>query len=193
MQEPDLNAPRFRETYVEVLDRFKINEFLDKYKNVHPEMASYDILKVRNIIRTFNKNLYNLVIDTREGVELPNNIGCIFITVVKPKKNFINYKESIGKKKPIYFTNNKTDGYLADVVFSTKDNRYHFKNHEIWQFNTARDFKRDLCKRFPLTWNNYRVKGQEKDQWNAYLNSHKANRAKKYIKSQLEQYNELEI
>ena len=64
---PDLNAPRFRADTYEVLNK----EFFDRFREKHPRYKNLKDKELRSIIKSFNKLVYETVIDKRGGVELP--------------------------------------------------------------------------------------------------------------------------
>jgi len=74
-RKPDLNAPRFRPKKLNILNQDLYQKFIrdtPKYRYL-----SYD--KFKNIITTMNGMIYQTVIDKRDGVELPEQLGYIFI------------------------------------------------------------------------------------------------------------------
>jgi len=72
---PNLKAPRFRRKRYNVIS----NDFIKRLKNKYPKSKNLKIADIRNIIGEFNEFMWNTVINTRDGVELPNNMGSIFI------------------------------------------------------------------------------------------------------------------
>ena len=68
---PDLNAPRYREKRLGLLNSKTIREFKDKY----PIYENVDNEKLKSIIRIFNRQVWEAVIKYRDGVELPDSLG----------------------------------------------------------------------------------------------------------------------
>lgn len=190
---PDLNAPRFRELYKEVFDKAYIARFKTKHKKQYTDILNYSNADFKNIIKVFNKSLYELVIETPQGVEMPQNLGYIYIGSVKMPMKAINYVESFKQHKIVNHTNLRTDNLMADVVFERDDFKYNFKNSELWEFNTARDFRRTVAKTYPDKWQTYnmvdkklQIRLRSKRNYNKELSS-------ELTKKQLETYNEFEL
>ena len=81
-KKPDLNAPRYREKRFGLLNVKTINEFKEKY----PLYEKIDNEKLKKIIKAYNKNIWNGVIEYRDGVELPDSLGYLFIGTCAPGK-----------------------------------------------------------------------------------------------------------
>jgi hypothetical protein len=58
-KKPDLNAPRYREKRFGLLNVKTINEFKEKY----PLYEKIDNEKLKKIIKAYNKNIWNGVIE----------------------------------------------------------------------------------------------------------------------------------
>lgn len=153
IKKPDLNAPRFRECVKGTLNK----SFIESLKeNVFGSRVLGDE-KIKEIIKTFNKNLYESTINNRDGVEIPSQIGHLFIgTCAKSKtlKN-IDFKKSEEHGIIVNHQNWDSDNHLAKIFFTTYSSKYKFKNHELWCFNPSRDFKRAVAKTYGDNWKKY--------------------------------------
>jgi hypothetical protein len=149
---PDVKASRYRPEVSTILNK----EFFENFKKTHPKYKNLDDAMLRKIIKRFNQVLYQKVIDTRDGVQLPEQIGWLFIgTCQKSKKDNIDYAKS--KKYGIKVTNNNwdTDGKLAKIFFTNYAPKHKIKNREFWGFTACREFKRAVAKSYPENWNMY--------------------------------------
>jgi len=148
----DLKAPRFREKSVSFSNVKTFNEFIDKY----PRYKNMEFKDFKNIISTFNGNLWQSVIDNRDGIELPESLGYIFIgTCDKPNKMNPNYKLSIENDKLINHKNWGSDNFLAKIFYSNYTLKYRFKDRELWKFEPVRQFKRTVSKNYPELYSKY--------------------------------------
>jgi heterodisulfide reductase subunit B len=153
-KKPDLKAPRFRPEVYSVLNK----EFFEKFKKKYPKYKQYSESTLREVIKSFNKTVYETVIDKRDGVQLPETIGWLFIgTCQQSKKKNIDFAKS--HKYGITVTNNnfETDGKLAKIFFTSYAPKHKMKNREFWSFVACRDFKRAVAKAYPENWNIYVV------------------------------------
>ena len=149
---PDVKASRYRPEVSTILNK----EFFENFKKTHTKYKNLDDKLLRKIIKRFNQVLYQKVIDTRDGVQLPEQIGWLFIgTCQQSKKDNIDYAKS--KKYGVKVTNNNwdTDGKLAKIFFTNYAPKHKMKNREFWGFTACREFKRSVAKSYPENWNMY--------------------------------------
>lgn len=149
---PNVKASRYRPEVTTVLDK----EFFNNFKKTHSRFKNLDDKMLRKIIKKFNQVLYQTVIDNRDGVQLPEQIGWVFIgTCQQSKKQNIDFAKS--NKYGIKVTNNNwdTDGKLAKIFFTNYAPKHKMKNREFWGFTASREFKRAVAKSYPENWNRY--------------------------------------
>lgn len=151
-KKPDLNAPRFRDKKLGLLNKKTIGEFKEKY----PMYDTIDDSKLKNIIKLYNKKLWEGAIKYREGVELPDSLGYIFIGTCPPAKT-INKNYNLSKQygKVIQNRNWETDGNLGKIFYTNYSAKYKFRFRELWRFEGVRDFKRTVAKEYPKNWTKY--------------------------------------
>jgi hypothetical protein len=187
---PDLKGPRYRPEVHTIMNK----EFFESFKNKYPKYKNLDDKELRKIIKYFNKMFYQTVIDTRDGVQLPEQIGWIFIgTCQSPKKQNIDFIKS--KKYGVTVTNKnwETDGKLAKIFFTNYALKHKIKNREFWSFTACRDFKRSVAKSYPENWNIYLVvEPTKKIKLNNAIN-YLVNATKRKDKESLKTYNEFDI
>jgi hypothetical protein len=155
-RKPDLNAPRFRHKHKNVLNKELYKSFIEKY----PHRSNIDYKTFVNIVKTSNKLFWEKVIDHRDGVELPENLGYIFIgtcTSQSPKRPNINFGKSIKYGFTVNNTNLISDNKLAKIFYTNYPVKYRVKDREIWTFMPCRVFKRTVAKTYPENWEKYIV------------------------------------
>tara|TARA_R110000824_G_scaffold124346_1_gene282761 strand:- start:437 stop:952 length:516 start_codon:yes stop_codon:yes gene_type:complete len=156
---PDLNAPRYREKVLGLLNSDLIKEFKEKY----PIYENIDDAKLKKIIRLYNTKLWEEVINNREGVELPDSLGYLFIGTCPAAKSVnTNYSLSREYGKVLQNRNLETDGKIAKIFYTNYSTKYRFKNRELWQFKAVRQFKRSVAKAYPKQWSKYIVMESKK-------------------------------
>jgi hypothetical protein len=152
IKKPDLTAPRFRPEVYNVLNK----EFFEKFKEKNPKYKDLDNVMLKKIIKTFNQQLYRTVIDTRDGIQLPESIGWLFIgTCQQSKKENIDYAKSLKYGLRVSNKNWESDGKLAKIFFSNHAPKHKIKNREFWSFVACREFKRSVAKSYPENWQMY--------------------------------------
>ena len=124
-RKPDVTAPRFRPEARNVLTK----EFFNLFKQKNPKYKGIDNADLRKVIKKFNQTVYQTVIETRDGVQLPEQIGWLFIgTCQQSKKENIDYAKSLKYGVRVTNKNWDSDGKLAKIFFSNHAPKHKIKN-----------------------------------------------------------------
>ena len=151
-KKPDLNAPRFRKTWVNSLK----NSELEVFKKKHTQYKDVPREKLRKILMTFNKSMYETAINYRDGVEFPEGLGFIFIGTCQPPKKFnTNYEKSKVLDLRARHRNFESDNYLAKIFYTNFANKYKFQFRDLWNFKGVRQFTREVARTYPEKWKLY--------------------------------------
>lgn len=151
-KKPDIKGPRYRPTVTCILNHDLFKRFLEKY----PEYKHHKIETFKEIINTFNEELWKSAIEYRDGIELPESLGNIFIgTCWKAKRKNINMSKSIKYNQTITNQNYETDGKLGKIFYTNYNNKYRFRNRVMWMFTGHRNFKRSVAEVYPVEWKKY--------------------------------------
>lgn len=149
---PDLKAPRFRPKRHGILN----SEFYKKIRSKKEENKNLSDQQIKDIIKKYNTNLWNMVIEKRDGLELLDQLGYIFIGTCKRKKsNNPDVVKSLKYGVQVQHQNWESDQYLAKIFYTNFETKYRFKFHELWGFTAFRDFKRSVSKAYPQEWKKY--------------------------------------
>jgi len=150
---PDLNAPRYRPKKLNLTNQEVYSQFLEQ----NPRFASsLTVTQFKDVIKSFNGKIWNKVIESRDGVELPEQLGFIFIGTCPRKHNDNpNYKVSNQYGQKIQNQNWESDQYVAKIFYTNFETKYRFRHHEMWGFTGLRDFKRTVAKTYPTEWKKY--------------------------------------
>jgi hypothetical protein len=189
-KKPNVKAPRFRPAVYSILNQ----EFFDKFKQAYPEHKTLDNTVIKNIIKTFNISVYQNVIDNRDGIQLPEQVGWLFIgSCQQSKKKNVDFAKSL--KYGITVTNNNfdTDGKLAKIFFTSFAPKHKMKNREFWSFVACREFKRAVAKTYAENWNMYVAIDSTKKLNTTYAKGYYKNRAEFKTKQALTTYNEFDL
>jgi hypothetical protein len=189
-RKPDVTAPRFRPEARNVLTK----EFFNLFKQKNPKYKGIDNADLRKVIKKFNQTVYQTVIETRDGVQLPEQIGWLFIgTCQQSKKENIDYAKSLKYGVRVTNKNWDSDGKLAKIFFSNHAPKHKIKNREFWSFVACREFKRSVAKTYPENWQMYVVANpQTKLQWAYSRTTYKDVKLKETAKA-LQNYNEFDL
>jgi len=189
-KKPDVTAPRFRPETKNVLSK----EFFNLFKEKYPKYKEIDNKELRKIIKKFNQVVFQTVIENRDGVQLPEQIGWLFIgTCQQSKKENVDYAKSLKYGVRVTNKNWDSDGKLAKIFFSNHALKHKIKNREFWSFIACREFKRSVAKSYPENWQMYvEVSPEIKLQW-AYSRTIYKNLQNKKTANTLQNYNEFDL
>jgi hypothetical protein len=153
-RKPDLNAPRYRPKVYNVLSK----DLLKAFKEKHPQYKDLTYSTFKHIISKANEKIRNSIIEFRDGVELPESLGYIFIgscsTLKKGREN-IDYGKSIKAGTKISNINWDSDGLLGKIFYTNYAVKYKVSDRQIWNFVPCRQFKRSVAKAYPESWTKY--------------------------------------
>jgi hypothetical protein len=153
-KKPNLNAPRFRPGAHTLTNKDFINSFKEKYSQYKDKPDK----EIKEIIDVFNRTIWESVLESRDGVELPSNLGFIFIgsCLSHGKRNY-NYKHSNEHGQRLKNHNFATDGFVAKIFFTNYPIKYKYSMRELWAFKGHRDFTRAITKEYPENFTKYIV------------------------------------
>jgi hypothetical protein len=189
-KKPDVKGPRFRPETKNILTK----EFFILFKKKYPKYKTIDNIELRKIIKKFNQVVYQTVIDNRDGIQLPEQIGWLFIgTCQQSKKENIDYAKSLKYGLRVSNKNWESDGKLAKIFFSNHAPKHKIKNREFWSFVACREFKRSVAKQYPENWQMYvEANPQTKLQY-TYGRSLYKNLKLKNKEKEIHKYNDFEL
>jgi len=158
---PDLNAPRFREKRKSVLTAATLKEFQKKY----PKYKDVSLSEFKSIIMTFNNQMVEGVIENRNGVELPEGLGYVFMGTCPPpkrktgedgvKKKNIDSKKSAELGVQVSYRNMETNGNIMKIFYTNNQTKYPFHHKQLWSFSASKDTKRKMSDAFSENWQKY--------------------------------------
>ena len=187
---PDLHASRLRIKPKRILTK----DFLAEFKERHPEFSTLDDKTIKKIVMKFNENIWKEVIAYRDGVELPESLGYLFIgTCTFNRDTNVNYGLSVKYGKEIKNRNLESDSKLAKIFYTNYQTKYKFANRELWGFQAVRQFKRSVAKEYPVSWQKYIVVDSYKRVSEMFSKALRKQRVKKEDKDILSSYDEFEF
>lgn len=149
---PDLTAPRYRPKKLNLTNQEVYSQFVDE----NPRFNNLTLDEFKNIIKAFNGKIWQHVVDNRDGVELPEQLGYLFIgTCPRKQGDNTNYKKSEHYGVKVQNQNWESDQYVAKIFYTNFETKYRFKHHEMWGFTGLRDFKRTVAHTYPTQWKKY--------------------------------------
>lgn len=151
-KKPDLNAPRYRPKKLNLSNKEVHKEFISQ----NPRFGSLTATQFKEVIKQFNGMVWQHVIDNRDGVELPEQLGFLFIgTCPRKQSDNTDYKKSLQYGVKVQNQNWESDQYVAKIFYTNFETKYRFKHHEMWGFTGLRDFKRTVAHTYPQEWKKY--------------------------------------
>jgi hypothetical protein len=147
----NLKGPRFRASRLNTLSKEWVSELVSSEK-----CPIKDEEVVKNILRSVNESIVNAIIEYRDGVELPEQLGYIFLGTCQPKiRKNVDFKTTDHYLKVIQHRNWESDNYLAKIFYTNYGTKYKFKFHDVWGFKGCRTFTRTVGAEYPKNWKKY--------------------------------------
>lgn len=150
-KKPDLNAPRYRPKKL----NFTNTDFYERFVKDNPRFNSISMEKFKKVISDFNGKIWDTVIKERDGVELPEQLGFIFIGTCPRKKSNVDFGKSIQHGVVLQHQNWDSDNYMAKIFYTNYETKYRFKHNDLWGFTGLRNFRRQLAQTYPVEWKKY--------------------------------------
>lgn len=189
-KKPNVKAPRFRQSGFNVMT----NEFFKNLKLKYPKYKDLDNSDIKAIVKKFNELLWETVIDYRDGVQLPEGLGRLFIgTCENAKSQNIDFAKSEKYGVTVNNKNWETDGKLAKIFYTSFASKYKFAFRECWGFVACRNFKRAVAKTYPENWTMYVAIDSTKKLRKVYNAAYFKEVREKKLKSDLTKYNEFDL
>lgn len=148
---PDLNAPRFRPKKLNFTNLGFFNKFIEE----KPKFNQLTLNEFKQIISTFNEKIWKTTIEERNGVQLPEQIGYLFIGSCPRKKSNVDFNKSKHYGVVLQNKNWESDQFIAKIFYTNFETKYRFKNHELWSFKGVRNFTRSVGQSYPKEWKKY--------------------------------------
>lgn len=150
-KKPDLNAPRYRPKKLNLTNV----DFYKRFIEENPKYSNLTLQEFKQIIHVFNGKIWKGVIDLRDGVQLPEQLGYLFIGSCPRKKSNVDYDKSRKYGVVLQHQNWESDQYSAKIFYTNYETKYRFRNHDLWGFKGVRDFTRSVGKTYPQEWKKY--------------------------------------
>lgn len=192
MRAPDLNAPRFRYKFKDILTKELIEAFKEKY----PQYSDYNTKVLLDAIKSHNLAIADEIMTNRDGVEFQSSLGYSFIGMTAPsKKNKSNiaWSKSVKLGLKVMHKNWDTDNKVGKIFYCNYGNRYRFENRQLWAFSAARPFKRAASEAILKNWKTYIMVDPNQYIWKLFETHRKKDKLVKDTKKKLTDYNEFEF
>lgn len=150
-KKPDLKAPRYRPKKLNLSNV----EFYNQFIIDNPKYSNISVQTFKEIIKSFNGKIWETVVDYRDGVELPEQLGYLFIGSCPRKKSNVDFNKSKHYGIVLQNQNWESDQFIAKIFYTNYETKYRFKNHELWGFKGVRDFTRKVGQTYPKEWKKY--------------------------------------
>lgn len=145
------SGPRHRAKRHNMVDLQSIKEI-----SSDPDCLIKDLEVVKKIILLINKKIKDTVIYTRDGIELPEQLGYMFLGTCQPKvRKNVDFKVTNYYQKVIQHRNWESDNYLAKIFYTNYETKYKFKYNDLWGFKGAREFTKEVGREYPKNWKMY--------------------------------------
>jgi hypothetical protein len=182
-------GPRYRAPRLNTLSQ----EWLSEIAKSEDSLIK-DTKTIKKILVTCNELIANCVVDTRDGIELPEQLGYMFLGTCQPKvRKNVDFKTTEHYLKVIQHRNWESDNYLAKIFYSNYETKYKFKFNDLWAFKGCREFTKKVGIEYPKNWKKYIQVDHTLKIASLYRSAVYQEERKQIDKERLEDYNPLEL
>jgi len=187
---PDLHAPRYKAKRLSIMNA----DFCEEFRKENPKFSHLTNEQIKRIIREVNDRIWQTVIDERDGIELPEQLGYIFIGSCPAKKGLnSDYEKSKLYQKLIQHRNWESDNYLAKIFYTNYGSKYKFMFSKLWGFKPVREFSRTVAKVYPQQFTKYLMVENNRKINHIFREQSKQMDMKKIEEEELKEYNEFDL
>ena len=140
---PDLHKPRYRRDALGMLNQV----FYDKYRKKYPNTILTD-KQIKQIINLFNSKCSNEIVSTRDGLDLPKQLGYLFIGACKIKEKPVDVPKSLELEQEVHAQNWETNQWICKVCYTNYASKYRFRNAACWGFEPSKELSNAASKAF---------------------------------------------
>jgi len=151
---PDIKAPRFFTRSKAVVNK----DFIEKFKRRYPEYRNIKLAMFSKIMVTFHNEVVQGVIDNRDGIELPEGLGFVFIgSCQRAKRENIDFRASTLAGRKIFHQNWESDNRLMKILYSNSEVRYRLTNKQVWAFRLGKTNRKLISDAYKVRWTKYHI------------------------------------
>ena len=149
---PNRKAPRVRLKTARVMNAKALLEFKEQY----PEYSNLTLTEFNGIVKQFNKNIVDEILNQRYGVSLPERLGhLVIVSFPRSSKKRIDFGTSNKTGVITYHQNWETDNRTAKLVYQTTAHNASYRYNRFWSFTAARGFKQKISESFVRLYQRY--------------------------------------
>ena len=175
--------------------------FYNKLKADHPNLQKYRDQEILKCIEGFNRLIADTIIDYRDGVQLPANMGLLMICTLGKRTNSIDHKRSAELGVEVHMQNEHSDGYGGGIYYSTclpKENQvkkvHMYRNCQYWTMCPSEKLKAQIAIAYKENWKKYHMVPKSRRYEDMVEDSYqKQMKTKQDVKQIKDTYNEFEF
>lgn len=137
-------------------------EFFKKLKKKHQQLMKYRDQDIRRYIVGFNQLIANTIIEHRDGVLLPEQLGLIIICTIGKRTQAIDWNRSRELGCIVHHLNEHSEGYGGGLYYTAclpqegkVRTRRTFTNSEYWYVKPCENMKSMISTAYKKDWKTY--------------------------------------
>jgi hypothetical protein len=136
----DKKAPRFRKTRMDLISMELAEEFLKEF----PQYADKEELKSKrafgNLIKNFNSAIWGHTIENRDGIDLPERLGVLFVGAKTSVYTPVDYGETNKYGTEVLMHNYESNGLIGKIFYSRHSRNHGMTIRTIYSFKPCREY-----------------------------------------------------
>lgn len=129
--------------------------FYRNMKEKLPHLSKYTDSEIKGMLVGFNKALAKTIIDTRDGVVLPEHMGNMFIGTYGKNTEATDHGNSEKLGKVVHHQNRHSVGYMGWIYYVHNLEKYNFINCNMWWYDPEKVIKKAISEVYKTEWKRY--------------------------------------
>lgn len=136
----DKKCPRFTRTRIDLVNMELAEEFLKEFPQYADKEELKNIRSFTKLITTFNSGLWKHVVDNRDGIDLPERLGVVFVGAKTSVYTPVDYGLSSKYNTEVLMHNFESNGLIGRIFYSRHTRNHGMTIKTIWRFKPSRAF-----------------------------------------------------
>lgn len=136
----DKKAPRFFKTRLDIADKELVSEFLKEFPQYADMKELQSSQEIKRLTKKCNSAIWKHTIDNRDGIDLPERLGVLFIGGKTSVYTPVDYGATNKYGTEVLMHNYESNGIIGKVFYSRHSRNHGMTVKTMWTFKPCREY-----------------------------------------------------
>jgi hypothetical protein len=136
----DKKAPRFKKTRMDVVTMELAEEFLKEFPQYADKPEFKNKSTFSKLIKKFNSAIWRHTIDHRDGIDLPERLGVLFVGAKTSVYTPVDYGQTNKYGTEVLMNNLESNGLIGKIFYSRHSRNHGLTIGTIYGFKPCREY-----------------------------------------------------